>query len=179
MRDKGLLVVGSTLILIGILIFFSNVFNINFWAFCWPIALILLGIWLLFQPRLKLWGADVNVRLLGNILRRDAWIVSDEEIFIFVGDARFDLTQAEIPTGETTIRIYGFVGDVKITLPEPDDIGFSISSMGFVNDTRILDNKRETFLTPVDYKSEGYESSERKVRFVIYYFVIDLDVYPA
>lgn len=179
MRDKGLLIVGGTLILFGLLILLSNIFQIDFWVICWPIFLIGLGIWFLFQPRLTLWGADLNIRLLGDIRRRDDWTVSNEEIIILVGNAHFDLTQADIPSGESTIRLYGFVGDVKITLPERDDVGFSVSSLSFVNDTRILGTKRETILTPVAYQSEGYESAQHKVRFHTYYFVLDLDVYPA
>ena len=176
-KTVGPFIFGGLLILWGVLILISQLLHIDFWAICWPAALILIGVWLLLRPRLVLGGAPVNIRPLADIRRSGVWSVSDEEIWTFVGDTRLDMTQAEIPPGETVFRVYGFVGDVILRLPP--EVGLSISSQAFLTESRMRGEKQDTFLSPYEYNSPEYESAERKLRLETYFFVVTLKIYQA
>jgi hypothetical protein len=162
MRSQGQLILALILIVLGVVLLIGNLLDINVWALCFPIALMLLGIWVLFRPRLIDSRSAVRQKLLGDIRRRGSWDVTDEEFWVGVGDIKLDMTEAEIPPGETTIRVWSFVGPVRLSLPE--GVGVSVSSTAFVTDARFLGRKREGILTPVRLSSDDYENAERKIR---------------
>ena len=177
MRNKGQLVFGLVIVLVGVTLLIGNLFHVNVWSFIWPLAFIALGAWLLLHPPTVRSGARVQHRLLGDIRRRGEWQVTDEEFWVLVGDIKLDMTDAEIPQGETLIRTYGFVGSVKLIVPE--GIGVSASSTAFVTDAKILGHKQENFLTPLHSISDDYEVAERKIRLECSAFVADLKVRRA
>jgi hypothetical protein len=174
MRNQGQMFIGALIIVIGLMFLIGNVFNIDVGALCWPTGLILLGVWLLLRPRLIGPGTALRWRLFGPIRRDGAWQVTEEEMWLFVGDVILDLTRAEIPPGETAIRVFGFVGNVRLLVPE--GVGASVSSTSFITDARVLGQRRESFLAPLHLTSEGYETAERKIRLETTFFVADLRV---
>lgn len=174
MRSQGQLVAGVLIILLGVVILLSNVFNINLWGICWPSALILLGLWLLVRPRLVEQGTGVSLVPIGAVDRAGAWQVSDEEFWVFVGDIDLDLTVAEIPEGVTRLRTYGFVGDVELIVPR--DVGVSLSSTAFVSDIKAFGDRHEHFLTPLHLDSDNYETAVRKIRLETHAFVGDVKI---
>lgn len=173
MRNQGQLLFGGLFIFFGLLFLIGTVFNINVWAFCWPIGLILLGVWILLRPQLSP-GTQVRVTPLGNVRRDGAWRVANEEHWIFVGDVDLDLTRADIPAGESTLRFFGFVND--ITLIVPQGIGIAVSSTAFVTDSNVLGQKEETFVMPYAFTSDDYAAAERKVRLETMCFVASIKV---
>jgi len=174
MRNRGQLFIGILLTLIGLMFLVGDLFDVNVWAFCWPVGLILLGVWLLLRPQLVSSDTAVRQKILGDIHRDGVWQVANEEIWIGVGDVDLDMTSADIPTGETRLRVFGFVGDVDVLVPE--GVGVSVSSMAFVTDARVLGQKRDSFLAPVHLTSDDYETAERKIRLETTFFVGDLKV---
>ena len=44
MRDKGQIIIGAVIVFVGLIFLIGNVLNVNVWAFCWPVGLILLGV---------------------------------------------------------------------------------------------------------------------------------------
>lgn len=173
--NRGELIVGGGLVLLGLAFLLGTVFHINVWAFCWPAVLIGLGVWLVMQPQLRGGaGSASEVRLLGDLRRRGTWTVANEELWLGVADVDLDLTQAVIPPGETVIRIYGFVGDVKVYAPR--DAGISVRASGFVLDTELFGHDYEGILNPIEAASEGYAQAERRVRIEMSCFVADLKV---
>lgn len=174
MRNRNQLILGSLIVIFGILLLLSNVFRIDFGAFCWPIGLIILGVWLLLRPRMVPSGMPVNFVLIGETQRRGAWKAVNEEIYTGIGDVDLDLTTADIPLGETQIRCLGFIGDVKVTVPA--GVGISVSSTGFISTVKYLGHKQDSFLAPVTVTSEGYETAERKVHVEALYFIADVKV---
>ena len=169
MRNQNQLFLGGLLVLIGAVFLFGTLFNINPWTFCWPIGLILLGVWLLWGPR-----TFTGVWLLGDIRRDGAWKVANEEIGIGVGDVKLDFTQADIPVGETRIRVSGFVGDVDMWVPA--NIGVAVTSNGFVVDAKIFGQKQGQLLTPLHFTSDNYVGAERKILLETNFFVGDITV---
>jgi predicted membrane protein len=177
MRNQGELILGVVVILLGVLFLIGNVFDVDVWALCWPIGLILLGLWVLLRPQLVGSDAAVRQKLIGDIRRTGTWQVTDEEFWIGIGDVRLDLSEAEIPPGETRLRVFGFVGTVRLIAPE--DVGISLSSSAFVADVRLFGRKRDSILVPVHMTSDDYETAERKIRLETTAFVGDVRVRRA
>lgn len=174
MSKRMQLILGGVVLGFGLLLLLENVLDIDFWSFCWPIGLILLGIFLLLAPRMRLSGSGINVRVLGGIKRKGGWIVANEEIWMFVGDVRLDLTIAEFPEGETTIRLLGFVGDIDLIAPS--NAGLSVASTGFLTSGKIFGRKQDTFLGTQRYESDGFAETERRLHVETLFFVNDLDI---
>lgn len=174
MRNQGQLIIGALLLFLGLMLLFGNFLNIDVWALFWPLALIFLGVYLLLRPRFSFQGVAPDLQVFGGIRRSGMWRVENDEIWMFVGDVRLDMTQAEIPTGETHIRVLGFIGDVDLTLPK--EIGLSFSSAAFVTDAKVNGQKHESFLAPYRYDSPNYAALERKVRLETIFFIGDIDV---
>jgi len=175
MRNQGQLILAVVIIIVGVAFLIGNVFDVDVWALCWPVALILLGLWVLFSPRII--GTDTTARqkLLGSIRRYGSWQVQAEEFWIGIGDVKLDMTQAEIPLGETELRVWNFVGDVRLTVPP--EVGVSVSSSAFIADVRVLGRKRDSFLAPVRMSSENYETAERKIKLETTSFIADVRVW--
>ncbi len=175
MRDQGQLILAVVIIIVGVAFLIGNVFDVDVWTLCWPVALILLGLWVLFSPRLIGTDSAQRQKLLGSIRRYGAWQVKAEEFWIGVGDVKLDMTEAEIPLGETELRVWNFVGDVRLTVPP--EVGVSVSSSAFIADVRVLGRKRDSFLAPVRITSENYETAERKIKLETTSFIADVRVW--
>jgi predicted membrane protein len=162
MRNQAQITFGGLLIFFGLLALIGVLFDVDFGTIFVPVLLILIGLLIIFRPRMLPSGAGMQLRFLGDVYRKGAWQVKEEEYWSFVGSVRLDMTEAEIPTGETSFRIYNFVGDVSLTVPE--GVGVSVSNMTFVTDARLMGKKYGGILTPQDWSTEGYETAERKIR---------------
>jgi len=177
MRNSGVLFFGGVLILIGVMILAGSIFNVNMWSFFWPILLILVGLWLLVRPRWPGSKGPVDFLIFNNLRRKGTWQVKGGEIFVFLGDVFLDLTNAEIPIGETVYRIYGFIGDVDLIVPQ--GVGVSVSSAAFVNEVKVFGIKQTSFLFPVEVTSEAYAAADRKIRLDVAFFISDVKIKPA
>ena len=177
MKDRNQLIVGAGLILLGALVLISNLFHIDFGMICWPSFLILFGLWLLLRPRLMREGDRFDVRIFGNVYRSGTWSVANQEHWGFITDMNLDLTQSEVPEGESVIRINSFVGDVDLVVPQ--DMALSIRAKGFVTDVRFKGHRYGGFLVPVNVASENYNEASRRVRVDLACFVGDLKVRDA
>lgn len=162
MRNRGQVILGAILLIIGVLFLLGHVFNIDVGRLICPLALIVTGVWLLLRPRLIQPGAGLEQKILGDIHRDGAWQVCDEEIWLLVGDTELDMTRAEIPLGETRLRVYGLVGDVEVLAPQ--SVGLSVSSTALVTEVRILGQRRGLFLSSLQMNSDNYATAERKIR---------------
>jgi hypothetical protein len=174
MNRQAPLVIGTALVLFGLVWLTSELLHINFWVICWPTVLILMGLWMLLRAFGVLPGALANFNPLADIRRKGAWNVANEEIWTFVGDTRLDMTEADIPVGETTLRVYGFVGNVRLIIPP--GVGISVSSNGFLSTTHILGKKDDTFFMPFEFSSDNYATAERKIRLEAGFFVGEIRV---
>jgi predicted membrane protein len=177
MKDRTQLIFGAGLILLGALVLISNLFHIDFGLICWPVFLILAGAWLLLRPSLIREGDRLDVRIFGNVYRSGSWSVGDQEHWGFITDMKLDLTEAELPEGESVIRINSFVGDVDVKVPA--DLALSIRANGFVTDVRFKGNRYGGFMVPVNVATEDYGEAVRRMRIDLACFVGDLKVVQA
>lgn len=170
MQNRSVIIFGSILIFIGLVALVGALFDIQFGMIFWPMVLILVGVWIIIRPRMLPEETAFKLRLLGDVRRRGEWSVHDEEIWSFIGDIKLDMTEATIPAGEIRIRVLSFIGDVSLTVPE--GVGIAISQMSFITDTRVFDElRRNGFLMPVDWASEGYSSAEKRVHLEMVSFI--------
>ena len=167
--NRTVIFVGLVLVVGGALLLAGNLFNFNGWAFCWPAALIALGIWFVLRPAGSIPGGISTFRFIGDTSRRGAWQVVNEEFSQFVGDFHLDLTEAVIQPGETHLRFSGFVGDLVITVPA--DLGVSLAVSSFVSDVNVFGQHRSSIFSPVNFTTPGYAEAEQRVRIELAYFV--------
>ena len=151
-----------------------ELFNFNAWLFCWPVGLIVLGVWFLLRPATSLPDAVGSFRLIGEYHRAGPWKVVNEEIGQFIGDIHLDLTQAEMAPGETQLRINGFVGDIHLVIPA--GVGVSLSGVGFISSINFLGQQHEFIFTPVQIATPDYTSAERRLRLETNFFIADLSI---
>jgi predicted membrane protein len=175
MRNNLQIVFGGLIALFGLSILLGLLFDVNFWGVCFSVGLILFGVWILVRPRILPEDSNLKLLIFGDVKKRGEWQVNGEEIWMFIGDVRLDMTSADIPSGETTYRVIAFIGDIDIKLPE--GIGFQVSSMAFVNDTKILGRKRDYIFTPFSYRNDIFETAEKKISLEALCFVADIDYY--
>ena len=177
MRDHTRAIVGLVIIGIGLILLLGTVFHVNVWAFCGPVGLIGVGIWLLVRSSMVGPGTRLEQRVLGDIRREGAWEAVDEEIWLGVGDLHLDMREATIPAGKAHIRAFGFVGDVDLILPE--GIGVSVSSLAFLTDGKVFGKREQSFVVPLRVDSDDYETAERTVHLDTYFLVVELTVQRA
>lgn len=177
MRNQNQFYLGLIVVAVGLFLLFANVFKVNIGIFCWPLALILLGVFLLLRPRMVEPGTELTQKFLTDMRRTGSWEVVDEEMWHFVGDIDLDMSEAYIPSGETRLRILGFVNEIDVRLPK--DVGLAVSSTAFVSEASVLGHKEESFLSPLRYQTEGYKLAERKIRLDVTSFVNEVKIRRA
>jgi len=177
MRNKGQFYLGLAVIALGALFFLADTLDVRLGRFVWPLALIAAGAWFIIRPRTVAQGTVVSFRVLGEIKRRGHWTVTDEELWQLIGDVDLDLTSAHVPEGETTLRLYGFVGDIDVYVPE--DVGIVLHSNAVLTDVQFFGEKQESIFSPVTLTSSNYERAKRRVRLQTGHFIGDVTVYRA
>ena len=174
MDKRGYFVIGAALIVLGLLALISSWIGVDFCALALPLLLIAAGVYIILRPRYAPRGGTMHIQPLGNIKRTGAWTALDEELWVLIGDAIFDLSQATLPPGETVIRVLGFVGDLKLVVP--DTVPIAVTSVAFLTGSRIFGAKRDTFLQPFETATEGYADAESRIRFESWRFVTTVKV---
>ena len=174
MRTSGQLFFGVLVILFGVILLVANVVKVDLWTMCWPTFLILLGVWLIARPRIERSFPNTHILLIGDYDQAGVWQVASREHWSFVGDYDLDMLQANIPSGETHLRYFGFVHEIKLITPP--DVGVSVSSASFVSEVRLFGEKHESFFIPLEQTSTGYAAAERKIRIECFGFVTTVKV---
>jgi hypothetical protein len=175
MQNRNQMLVGSFFILCGGAWFIASLLHISFWAICFPLGLILLGV-LFLVARPPLFGptSEGGAHFVGDIIRGGEWTVKNEEFYMFVGNVRLDMTRAQFPSGETTIYLNAFVADIDVSVPS--DIAVSLLSTSFVADAELAGQHVERFLSGVQMTTPDYATAERKLHLVTTCFVGDVKV---
>lgn len=154
-------ILGFFLIFFGVLILFRQITGIDIWKYLFPLLLVLLGLFMIFKPRINSQSKESTIRLLGEIYKDGQWNVQSQEIWLFVGDVKLDFRNALIPDGVSDIHIFGFVQDIRII--EATNVGTSLHINAFISDNRIFDQKKEAIFSNFDYKNSVYDQSTKKI----------------
>jgi len=171
------IILGIVLIVMGLFALVDAIFNINPWRYFGPLLLVGIGVLIILRPRIA--GKDVNVQMpiFGDVRKKGFWEVTQHEIWWIVGTSWLDFTDAAFPSGDAVIKIFGFVTEAKITLP--DDVGLQINSSAFVSEMKDQKGKEERILNILEYKSENFESAEKRVTIQTLGFVSEVRVKPS
>ena len=161
MHNKSQVFIGALLLVLGVLLFVGRVADIRIARLFWPLLLIVLGIWSIARTRWVDPETPIRQRLAGDIRRRGTWQVANEEFWLGLGDVHLDLTEAEIPTGETELRCYGLLGSVRLVVPA--DVAVSVTSTAVISTIRVFGRKRDSFIAPVTLATDDYEEAERRI----------------
>jgi predicted membrane protein len=174
MAIRSEFIIGSFLLCLGILWLGGNILGLDISALCFPAGLILLGTWLLVRPRIMKDGARVQFLIFGDVRRSGSWNLVNEEIWMGIGDVDLNLREAQIPPGETVLRVFSFISDIDLLVPP--EMGVMVNSYAFLTDSKILNRKRDSFVIPIEFQSEGYPSEERKLRLEVFGFINDIKI---
>jgi predicted membrane protein len=169
MRDKGQLWLGGVLIFLGVLIMLDNLFGIRFGSLFWPLVFILVGVLIIVRPRMVGPDTEVGVRLFGDVRNMGEWDVRDAEYWCFIGDVKLDMREANIPDGVTNLKMYGFITDLKMRVPQ--DLAVNIGNVGFITESRLFGERVGGFLTPINWKSDNYDSAKQKLNIEMVNFI--------
>ncbi len=174
MQNRTTLVIGVGLIALGVIAIFNTLFHINLWSILFPLLIILIGLFILLRPKTIDSNTNFIFRPLGDIDFSHQWQVSSQEIWFFVGDVNLDFSQASIPEGVTQIRLFSFVGDIRIR--EPQNAGLKVSSKAFITDSKVHGEKHDYFLSSMNYTSPDYGPQDKKIDIESWFFIGDLRV---
>jgi predicted membrane protein len=171
------IILGIVLIVLGLFALIDTIFNINPWRYIGPLLLVGIGVLIILRPRIA--GKEVNVQtpLFGDVRKKGFWEATQHEIWWVVGDCWLDFTDASFPSGDALMKIFGFVTDVRITLPE--DVGLQVNSVAFVSELRDQQGKEERIMNGLDYQSNDFESKEKRVIIQTLGFVSEVRVKPS
>ena len=169
-RNRVELIVGGSVLALGLISLASVLFKINFWRFIWPLLIIGLGAAIILRPKYLDQDFKSNFRFLGEYRRKGVWLVENQEHWAFINDLKLNLTEAVIPAGEVpTLRFIGFVSDLKVVVPA--DLGLDVHLSAFVTELNGIGSKSSFIMSSVDRKNEVYDSAEKKVKIEVLSFV--------
>jgi lia operon protein LiaF len=174
MRNQQQLIIGAALLILGLLWTIGALTGVSIGRFLFPLLLIGLGVWFILRPQVGEPGARDRFKILGDVKLSETGQIEDQSMWIGIGDVDLDLSHAEVPIGETLIRAEGFVGDVKLIVP--DGVGVKVQSVGLIVDTKVLGNKEDGFLSPVEITSPDWHDTERHVLLKTGHFIGDIQV---
>lgn len=170
------IVIGIILIVLGLISLLDNLFSVNLGRFIGPFLLIGLGLLVIFRHQMIGPGVEVRMSIIGDIQKSGNWEAKKHEIWWFVGTTKLDFSGASFPEGEAKIKIFGFVNDVKILLPE--DVGLRIESSAFFSDYRGIERRTEDHFGFLTDQTSNYPSMEKRAIIQITSFVADIHVKP-
>ncbi len=108
----------------------------------------------------------------------DTWLKLNTEDFTggtassFIGDTHLDFSEVSVKSGEKTVHISGFIGDVKITPPKK--VPFMLNVNTTIGDIRIFENTYEGLVQSKVYKSPEYDTAPARIRLQVSKFIGDV-----
>ncbi|WP_100488928.1 cell wall-active antibiotics response protein LiaF [Sporolactobacillus pectinivorans] len=106
--------------------------------------------------------------------KHENWMVKPMHERVRIADYNFDFTKAFIPEETIPITLSGWVGDIKITVP--DDLAYRVDLRAKVGDAKIGKEKHSGILRNVSYQTGNYDEAVRKIDFAFDFQVIDLNI---
>ena len=160
MRNKGQLILGGIVLLFGLFLLIGNLLNLNLWKFFWPLALMAIGVFVIFRQGKAKEGTMTYFSFARGVNRSGEWEIHDAEYWNFAADFDLDLTQANIPAGEAHWRAFGFVNELRLRISPV--AGVSVTTHAFVTEKKIDGNKEDLFLVPLEWQSDNFETASEK-----------------
>jgi predicted membrane protein len=101
-------------------------------------------------------------RAIGHLQATSGMRVQDAVISTVLGDISLDLRSAELPAGETDLRLLCWVGAIHVRLPP--DVGVDVTAQAIVGAVEVLGVREEGLARDVHVAVEGYDRYERRIQ---------------
>ncbi|WP_026582392.1 cell wall-active antibiotics response protein LiaF [Bacillus sp. J33] len=103
---------------------------------------------------------------IGDVdFKQPNWSLEPMDLYTMIGDYFIDFSKAFIPEKETPVIVRGWIGDVKMIIPE--NIPVMIHSKINIGDIRIFDQKTGDLNRSLHYKSPDYDEASRKLKIAV------------
>lgn len=93
------------------------------------------------------------------------WAVEPMDLYNMVGEYFIDFSKGFIPDKETPIRVKGWVGEVKMLVPE--GVPVKVNAVVGVGEVKLFDYAQEQIKHVIAYKSDDYDEAVRKLNITI------------
>ncbi len=169
-ENKGTILAGLVLIILGILFLLSRISSLDFhfWRFVgefWPVILIILGIWIIYEEAGHRGGREgwhKSGKTFGDIDVSPAEFGSRGlEYSVSFGAIRIFLVDTKLNPGENNLRASSEFGEVNITVP--DKIPCRINCSTGLGDSEIFGKEKGGISSRREYTDPGYETAETKL----------------
>ncbi len=173
MNKRSQQILAIILILLGLLYLAANFFNIDPGNLFWPLVFIAIGLLLIFRPK-SIAPDDAEYHFAKDIYVGRDGFAGNKEVRMFAGDIDIDLIDMDLQPGETVYAVRFFAGDITIDVPE--DVGLRVESTGFVVEVKVEGDSTSNIMTGYSYKSDNYDSAEKKFYLTTTAFAVDLKI---
>ncbi len=113
--------------------------------------------------------------LVGDVkINTENWPAEPMTMHNTIGNYFIDFSKAYIPDKETHIEISGWIGDVKIIIP--DNLPVQIEGEVKIGDLQIFEQSKDGLGNKLVYKSPDYDEAVRKLSLHIYLNIGDVTV---
>lgn len=100
---------------------------------------------------------------IGDVeIKKSNWSLEPMNLYNTIGDYFIDFSKAYIPEKETPIIVQGWIGDVKMIVP--DDVAVHIQANVRIGDIRIFDIRSSDINRNLVYETPGYEDAIKKLK---------------
>lgn len=161
------------MILLGVLSIFSLLTGRSAGALFWPAAFIFVGMLLVLRPP-NILPQDLRLHFATEVDEHGDWQVESRSYVAFANEINLDMRTAQIPSGETLITASGFATEVSLILP--DGVGLAVKANAFSTEASIFGDRQEHVFSGLDYTSEGYAQADKRLRFELNGFAVELNV---
>ncbi len=167
-------IIGLLLIVFGILFLLdqTGAIDFEFWDLIgdlWPVALIILGIWIIYNQARGGKSDSEGVFLISSKKVFGSIDVSPESIdskgldySVTFGDIHIYLTRTELMSGENKINTSVGFGDIHLVIRE--DIPCKVSGNCSIGDIRIFGEESSGIPAKKEHIDNNYDSAEKKLR---------------
>ena len=157
-----------------------HIAHLQAWTIFWAVVVLGLGFEVLRGPglffssrnwRRRFGAGDVSISFDGDEVFRRHRARSEGHL---IGDIRLDLSQEQIPDGETPFDVSLLIGDITILVPQ--DLPIAIDAEVSVGELSVFGRHADGFGRRLHYETPGYEDATRKVRIFAHLMVGDITV---
>lgn len=170
--------VGGAAIMAGHL----HIGHVNGWTLVWAGLILFIGLEILApslgrgRRRTERWGVgDLNIGPIGPVgpgITIDAgdpapgrrWGAADgphHHLNHAIGDLRLDLSEVQLPPGESRWTVSALIGDITVLVPE--GLAVDVEAEVRVGDIRLFHQRADGFARRLEYTSPGYSDAAQKV----------------
>lgn len=161
------------MIILGVISIFSLLTGRSAGALFWPVTFIFVGLLLIMRPP-NILPQDLRLHFATEVDEHGEWDVEPRSYLAFANEINLDMRTARIPSGETLITASGFATELSLILPP--GVGLAVKANAFSTEASVFGDRQEHVFSGLDYTSEGYAQAEKRLRFELSGFAVELNV---